>query len=95
MQLIRKRRLKPACALMLGLSCAGTASAAPDDVFMQAEPATGEPLAVTDMLQPLAIPVENVIDGLTEVTTSVWPGLGSWLVTEIVGVARSKRTSAK
>lgn len=42
MQLFRKRRLDQACALMLGLSCAGAASAAPDDVFMLAEPATGE-----------------------------------------------------
>jgi len=42
MQLFRKRGLDQACALMLGLSCAGAASAAPDDVFMQAEPATGE-----------------------------------------------------
>ncbi|PVY80728.1 hypothetical protein C7414_10241 [Cupriavidus alkaliphilus] len=42
MQLLRKRRLDRACALMLGLCAAGTARAAPDDVFMQAEPATGE-----------------------------------------------------
>ncbi len=42
MLLYRSRRLRNAGALMLGLSCAGVASAAPDDVFMQAEPATGE-----------------------------------------------------
>ncbi|WP_432260481.1 hypothetical protein [Cupriavidus sp. TMH.W2] len=42
MLLYRKRRFARTGALMLGLSCAGAASAAPDDVFMQAEPATGE-----------------------------------------------------
>ncbi|WP_454726768.1 MULTISPECIES: hypothetical protein [Cupriavidus] len=42
MLLFRSRRLGKAGALMVGLSCAGAASAAPDDVFMQAEPATGE-----------------------------------------------------
>ncbi len=42
MQLFRKRRLDQACALMLGLSCVGAASAAPDDVFLLAEPTTGE-----------------------------------------------------
>lgn len=34
--------LNPVRTLVLGLSWAGAASAAPDDVFMQAEPATGE-----------------------------------------------------
>ncbi|WER47340.1 hypothetical protein CupriaWKF_07280 [Cupriavidus sp. WKF15] len=42
MQRFHKRRLNQACAMMLGLSCMGAASAAPDDVFMQAEPASGE-----------------------------------------------------
>lgn len=42
MLLYRTRRLRHAGALMLGLSCVGVAHAAPDDVFLQAEPATGE-----------------------------------------------------
>ncbi|MGT2512722.1 hypothetical protein [Cupriavidus basilensis] len=42
MLLYRTRRLRNAGALMLGLSCAGVANAAPDDVFLQAEPTTGE-----------------------------------------------------
>ncbi|MGO4326331.1 MULTISPECIES: hypothetical protein [unclassified Cupriavidus] len=42
MVLYPTRRLGKAGALLLGLSCAGAASAAPDDVFMLAEPATGE-----------------------------------------------------
>ncbi|GAB7548883.1 hypothetical protein [Cupriavidus sp. 8B] len=42
MLLYRTRRLGNAGALMLGLSCVGVANAAPDDVFLQAEPTTGE-----------------------------------------------------
>jgi len=46
MRLFRRRRLVLRCSLILGFSCAGTASAAPDDVFLQAEPTTGEFTAV-------------------------------------------------
>ncbi|MBP0640021.1 hypothetical protein [Cupriavidus sp. AcVe19-6a] len=42
MQWFQKQSLRPYWGLVLGLTCSGSAIAAPDDVFLQAEPTTGE-----------------------------------------------------